>query len=183
MAYRLKRKRFNCKDCDREWNQLVGAEIDSVKCKSPSVTPPGDVCNGSALCLNHDVPTQKFELPFTKTATIASQKQQQEEAKENARNTYYNTMNTPGNRNAAPRRELREGAYRMVFSDKKNPEASQAQTINPHNKLNLRDRSTEPHNLFGDANIRRREPERRNQPNNSDSDEPPDLEEAWQTSN
>jgi len=33
MAYRLKRKRFTCDDCVREWNQLVGADINSVKCK------------------------------------------------------------------------------------------------------------------------------------------------------
>lgn len=71
----------------------------------------------------------------------------------------------------------------MVFSDKKNGNSSLPQTMNLHNKLNLRDRSTEPHNLFGDANIRRKEPERRNQVSNSDSDGPPDLEEAWHTSN
>ena len=35
----------------------------------------------------------------------------------------------------------------MVFSETKKPEGV------GHNKLNLKDKSTEPSNLFGDANI------------------------------
>ena len=35
MSYRLKRKRFNCEQCVREWNQLVGQDIDAVMCKCP----------------------------------------------------------------------------------------------------------------------------------------------------
>jgi len=49
MAYRLKRKRFTCDLCVREWNQLVGADINSVKC---------DNCSRDSRCLNHDVPAQ-----------------------------------------------------------------------------------------------------------------------------
>ena len=46
-----------------------------------------------------------------------------------------------------PRRNnLQNGAYRMVFSDKK-------KISDHHTRLNLRDRSCEPNNLFGDANV------------------------------
>lgn len=74
--------------------------------------------------------------------------QQDEEMKEAARDTFYNT-NTPS------RRELKNGGYRMIFSDKKR-DTPYAPTTN-HNWLNLRDRSTELSNLFGDANIRTRQ--------------------------
>ena len=43
------------------------------------------------------------------------------------------------------RRELQDGAYRMVFNNQ----------TNLHNKVNLRDTSTDPNNLFGDANLAR----------------------------
>ena len=33
MSYRLKRKRFNCDNCIRQWNQLVGQDIEEVMCK------------------------------------------------------------------------------------------------------------------------------------------------------
>lgn len=71
--------------------------------------------------------------------------QRKEESKNEAKNTYYNTINTP-NLNGR-KQELQNGAYRMVFSETKKPEGV------GHNKLNLRDQSTEPSNLFGDANI------------------------------
>ena len=45
-----------------------------------------------------------------------------------------------------PRRNLQNGAYRMVFTDKKSQSSN-------HNRLNLRDKSTDPGNLYGDANI------------------------------
>ena len=41
---------------------------------------------------------------------------------------------------------FQSGAYRMVFSNKK------AQSTH-HNKLNLRDTSAEPSNIFGDTNL------------------------------
>ena len=36
MSYRLKRKRFNCENCVREWNQLVGQDVENTTCKQPS---------------------------------------------------------------------------------------------------------------------------------------------------
>ena len=48
-----------------------------------------------------------------------------------------------------PRRNnLQDGAYRMVFTDKKKKNEQ-------HTKLNLRDRSCDANNLFGDANALR----------------------------
>ena len=55
MSYRLKRKRFKCEPCTREWNQLVGSDIDSVMCKSKPgppnltlVTFIGDICSNQS---------------------------------------------------------------------------------------------------------------------------------------
>ena len=39
MSYRLKRKRFNCDNCIRQWNQLVGQDIEEVMCKFSSADP------------------------------------------------------------------------------------------------------------------------------------------------
>ena len=56
----------------------------------------------------------------------------------------------------------------MVFSDKKiAPKVKDVQLASGnihHNKLNLRDRSTEPANLFGDSNIRPKSQIRGQQP-------------------
>jgi hypothetical protein len=60
----------------------------------------------------------------------------------------------------ARRRELQSSAYRMVFSN---------QRENNHNRTNIRDRSTDPSNIYGDANIRVGR-------DLSDDDEPPPLE-------
>ena len=65
------------------------------------------------------------------------------------------------------RRELQDGAYRMVFN--KNTGSSY------HNKTNLRDTSTEPGNLAGDRTFKR---VRNPLPSDSDDDLPPDLEEV-----
>lgn len=92
-------------------------------------------------------------MPATKPEVVGPPQEKnredkrREESKNEAKNTYHNTMNTP-NFNGR-KRELLNGAYRMVFSDTKKPESVE----NHHNKLNLRDKSTEPSNLFGDANI------------------------------
>ena len=76
MSYRLKRKRFNCETCTREWNQLVGQDEESVICKDimpfndrdrvgylyqrshdfPIVLSLGDNCSKSCSVINHDVP-------------------------------------------------------------------------------------------------------------------------------
>lgn len=62
----------------------------------------------------------------------------------------------------------------MVFSDKKVRDA--AVPTNIHNRLNLRDKSTEPSNLYGDANIRPRDSRQRMRAFESDSEDPPELE-------
>ena len=74
------------------------------------------------------------------------------------------------------RDSFKNGAYRMVFSKDK--------TKNAHNKLNLRDTSTEPSNLYGDRNIPREESKLdlndRAQDSEPDSDDgPPPLETAF----
>ena len=71
MSYRLKRKRFNCESCKREWNQLVGGDIESVVC---------DTCESRCKVINHDVPTtskaaeipQPSRVPFQSATGAAS---------------------------------------------------------------------------------------------------------------
>ena len=71
--------------------------------------------------------------------------------------------------------EFRDGSYRMIFSDKKNASAH-------HNKLNIRDTSTEPSNLFGDRNLYNENNNNNDDLNDreQDSDDgPPPLETAY----
>ena len=42
MSYRLKRKRFNCENCHKSWNQLVGQEIETLKCENCMIDCPLD---------------------------------------------------------------------------------------------------------------------------------------------
>lgn len=194
MSYRLKRKRFNCEQCRREWNQLVGGDIESVIC---------DTCESSCKVINHDVPTASkgAEIPQASRAPYQSntsgtnqespskapsfeqnlrgafaspERKQSRPSRQGVRprgntniesaqqayglkNNFGEETKRPDSRQsqstsaaAAMSRSSRfqNGAYRMVFKDNKTKSTH-------HNKLNLRDTSAEPSNLFGDRNLPR----------------------------
>ena len=62
------------------------------------------------------------------------------------------------------RRELQSSAYRMVFNEG---------ATNLHNRTNIRDRSTDPSNIYGDANLSK---VRVGRDLSDDDDMPPPLE-------